>query len=73
MQESADFAPIATPVGFGLPNPSEPSSYDGMYLAESSSTLTAATFSHSHPEPFYQAHVASDYFTSHGEPQQVVM
>jgi transcription factor STE12 len=71
MQESVDFAPITTPVGFGLPNPGEPSSYDGMYLAEPSSTLTAATFSH--PEPFYQAHVASDYFTSHGEPQQVVM
>jgi len=71
MQESVDFAPIATPVGFGHPNPGEASSYDGMYLAESSSTLAAATFSH--PEPFYQAHVASDYFTSHGEPQQVVM
>jgi len=71
MQESVDFTSIATPVGFGLPNPGEASSYDGMYLAESSSTITATTFSQ--PEPFYQAHVASEYFASHGEPQQVVM
>ena len=73
VQESVGFASIATPsMGFGLPNAGEPSSYDSMYLAESSSTLTATTFSQ--PEPFYQAHVASDYFTtSHGEPQQVVI
>ncbi|KAI9511223.1 STE like transcription factor-domain-containing protein [Russula earlei] len=66
-QETVGFASIATPsLGFGLPNPSEPSSFAGMYLAESSSTLPA--------EPFYQAHVAPDYFNaSHSEPQQVVM
>ena len=71
VQESAGFASITPSMGFGLQNAGEPSSYDGMYLAESSSTLTATTFSQ--PEPFYQAHVASDYFTNHGEPQQVVM
>jgi hypothetical protein len=72
VQESVGFTSITTPsMGFGLPNAGEPSSYDSMYLAESSSTLTATTFSQ--PEPFYQAHVASDYFTNHGEPQQVVM
>jgi len=72
VQESVGFASITTPsMGFGLQNAGEPSSYDGMYLAESSSTLPATTFSQH--EPFYQAHVASDYFTNHGEPQQVVM
>jgi len=73
VRDSVGFASITTPsMGFGLPNAGEPGSYDSMYLAESSSTLTATTFSQ--PEPFYQAHVASDYFTTnHGEPQQVVM
>lgn len=68
-----DFASIATPaMGFGLPSSSEPSSYHGMYLAESSSTLPASSLSQT--EPFYQTHVASDYFApNHGEPQQVVM
>jgi len=71
VQETVGFASIAAPsVGFGLPNPGEPSSLGGMYLAESSSTLPADSYSHS--EPFYQAHVAPDYF-SHGEPQRVVM
>jgi transcription factor STE12 len=68
-----DFASVpASSMGFGLPDSGEPNSYGGMYLAESSSSLPTATFSQ--PQPFYQAHVASDYFNpSHGEPQQVVM
>jgi transcription factor STE12 len=73
VQETVGFASIPAPsMGFGLSNPGEPSSLGGMYLAESPSTLPANSYSQS--GPFYQAHVAPDYFnTSHGEPQQVVM
>ena len=72
MRGTVEFAAIATPsMGFGLSNSSDPSSYDGLYLAETSSTVPE-----SYPQtgPFYQAQVAPDYFTaSHGESQQVVM
>jgi len=71
VQEAVNFA---TPsMGFGLPNSSEPTSYDGMYLTEST-TSTLPGSSYSQTESFYQSHVPPDYFTpSHSEPQQVVM
>jgi len=70
MRGAVDFATIATPsMGFGLSNPG---SYDGLYLAEASSTVPESSYPQT--EPFYQAQVAPDYFTaSHGESQQVVM
>jgi transcription factor STE12 len=74
VQEAVNFASVTTPsMGFGLPNSSEPTSYDGMYLTESTtSTLPASSYSQT--EPFYQSHVPPDYFApSHSEPQQVVM
>ena len=69
---AVDFATIATPsMGFGLSNSCDPSTYEGLYLAE---TSTVPESSYPQAEPFYQAQVAPDYFTaSHGESQQVVM
>ncbi|KAH9170725.1 STE like transcription factor-domain-containing protein [Lactarius sanguifluus] len=69
-QESVDFASLNTSsMGFGLSNTSGTSSYDGMYLAESSSNLPSASYPQA--EPFFQAH---GYFAaSHSEPQQIVM
>jgi len=69
---AVDFTTIAArSLDFGLSNACDPSSYDGLYLAETSNVPES---SYSHNEPFYQAQVAPDYFTaSHGESQQVVM
>jgi len=59
-------------VGFGVPNASGTSSYDNMYLSDSSSTLPSASYPQA--EPFYQDHVTPGYFTAnHSEPQQIVM
>ena len=71
--EPVDFTSLATSsMGFGLSNSSETSSFDSMYLVESSSTLPAAPYSQA--EPFFQTHVTPGYFTSsHSEPQPVVM
>jgi len=73
VQGSANFAAIATSsMGFGLSNSCDPSSYDGIYMTEASSTVPESSYPQT--EPFYQAHAAADYFTAtHGEPQQVVM
>jgi hypothetical protein len=73
VQGSANFAAIATSsMGFGLSNSCDPSSYDGIYMADVSSTVPESSYHQT--EPFYQAHAAPDYFTAtHGEPQQVVM
>ena len=71
-QEPMDFTPLSTsPMGFGLSTASGTSSYDGMYLAESSSTLPSASYPQT--EPFFQAHATPGYFASHSEPQQIVM
>ncbi|KAI0299048.1 STE like transcription factor-domain-containing protein [Multifurca ochricompacta] len=72
-QEPVDFASITTSsMGFGLPNSSQTGSYDGMYMAESSSTTPAASYPQS--EPFFQTHghVTHGYFTA-SETQQVVL
>jgi transcription factor STE12 len=73
VQGSANFAASATSsMGFGLSNSCDPSSYDGIYMADVSSTVPESSYHQT--EPFYQAHAAPDYFTAtHGEPQQVVM
>jgi transcription factor STE12 len=72
MQETVDFAPLtASSMGLGLPNSSESSSYDGMYIA-GPSNLPVAPYPQA--EPFFQAHVPPGYFSaSHNEPQSVVM
>ena len=69
----ANFASMAaSSMGFGLSNSCDPSSYDGLYMMEASSTVPESSYPQT--EPFYQAHAAPDYFTAtHGEPQQVVM
>jgi transcription factor STE12 len=68
MQGTVDFATM----GFGLSNARDPSSYDGLYLTETSSTVPESSYPQT--EAFYQAPVAPNYFTaSHGESQQVVM
>lgn len=73
MQGSANFAAIATSsMGFGLSNSCDPSSYDGIYMTEASSSVPESSYPQT--EPFYHGHAAPDYFTAtHGEPQQVVM
>ncbi len=73
MQGPTNFAPIATTsMGFELTNSCDPSSYDGLYLTEASSTVPESSYPQT--DPFYQAHAAPDFFTAnHGEPQQVVM
>jgi len=59
-------------MGFELTNSCDPSSYDGLYLTEASSTVPESSYPQT--DPFYQAHAAPDFFTAnHGEPQQVVM
>jgi transcription factor STE12 len=70
---AVNFAAIAAPsMVFGLSNARDSSSYDGLYLAETSPTLPESSYPQT--EPFYQAPVQSNYFTgSHGESRQVVM
>ena len=66
-QEPMDFA--TSSMGFGA---SGASSYDGMYMAESSSTLPSASYPQA--ESFFQAHGTPGYFAaSHSEPQPIVM
>jgi len=73
MPGPANFGAIAaSSMGFGLSNSCDPSSYDGLYMTEASSTVPESSYPQT--GPFYQAHAAPDYFTAtHGEPQQVVM
>jgi transcription factor STE12 len=69
VQGSATFA--TSSMGFGLSNSCDTSSYDGIYMAEASSTVPESSYAQT--ESFYHAH-APDYFTAtHGESQQVVM
>jgi len=73
VQGSANFASIVTSsMDFALSNSCDPSSYDGVYMSEASSTVPESSYPQN--EPYYQTHAAPNYFTAtHGEPQQVVM